>query len=67
MLPGELERLSVARSTDPALRWLRHQMLEICSEGATNLLTINRMTKPAWGHEREWEERAARVRSTPES
>ena len=28
---------SVARRTDPALRWLRDQMLQICSEGATGL------------------------------
>jgi DNA-binding transcriptional LysR family regulator len=28
---------SVARRTDPALRWLRDQMLQMCSEGATGL------------------------------
>src|SRR5262245_25966504 len=28
---------SVARRTDPALRWLRDQMLQICNVGATGL------------------------------
>src|SRR5215470_6588939 len=27
---------SVARSTDPALRWLRNQVLHICSEGTNS-------------------------------
>jgi hypothetical protein len=28
---------SVARITDPALQWLRGQVLQICSDGATGL------------------------------